>query len=220
MLEHAELCHSGLGRLGRRLRGGLIESHADPIFSAPSTGRRLNSSSGGAALFGTPSLWSSRSVDSERWSGAMPELTRRRSTDAREECWHTYYGDVHAGTIAIRSGNPHDEDPWEWHCGFYPGSHPGEHQSGTAATFDQARSDFEAAWEVFLANRTQADFRAWRDQRDWTARKYEMWTTGEKLPSQKPSSMMRCPCGEMFDSHRLENTLIHVPHIPSRAQIP
>jgi hypothetical protein len=59
----------------------------------------------------------------------------------------------------------------EWCCGFYPGSHPGEHQSGTAATFDRARSDFEAAWEVFLANRTQADFRAWRDQRDWTARK-------------------------------------------------
>src|SRR5712672_2263516 len=129
----------------------------------------------------------------------MPELTRRRSTDAREECWHIYYGDVHAGTIAIRSGNPHDEDPWEWHCGFYPGSHPGEHQSGTAATFDQARSDFGGAWGVVLANRTQADFRAWRDQRDWTARKYEMWTTGEKLPSQKPSSMMRCPCGEMFD---------------------
>jgi hypothetical protein len=36
----------------------------------------------------------------------MPELTRRRSTDAREECWHVYYGDVQAGTIAIRSGNP------------------------------------------------------------------------------------------------------------------
>ena len=41
----------------------------------------------------------------------MPELTRRRSTDAREECWHIYYGDVHAGTVAIRSGIPHDEDP-------------------------------------------------------------------------------------------------------------
>jgi hypothetical protein len=41
----------------------------------------------------------------------MPTLTRRRSTDAREECWHVYYGDVHVGTIAIRSGNPHDEDP-------------------------------------------------------------------------------------------------------------
>src|SRR3979409_796967 len=60
-------------------------------------------------------------------------LTRRRSTDAPEECWHVYYGEIHAGTIAIRSGIPHDEDPWEWPCGFYPGSHPGEHQSGTAA---------------------------------------------------------------------------------------
>src|SRR6267378_6459165 len=86
----------------------------------------------------------------------MPELTRRRSTDAREECWHIYYGDIHVGTIAIRTGSPHDEDPWQWCCGFYPGSHPGEHQNGTAATFDQARSDFEAAWKVFLANRTEA----------------------------------------------------------------
>ena len=94
----------------------------------------------------------------------MPELTRRRSTDAREECWHVYYGDVHAGTIAIRSGIPHDEDPWEWHCGFYPGSHPGERQDGTAASFDEARSDFEAAWKVFLAKRTEADVQAWRGQ--------------------------------------------------------
>src|SRR5882757_1061678 len=52
----------------------------------------------------------------------MPALTRRRSTDAREECWHIYYGDVQAGTIAIRIGNPQDEDPLEWYCGFYPGS--------------------------------------------------------------------------------------------------
>jgi hypothetical protein len=29
----------------------------------------------------------------------MPALTRRRSTDAREDCWHIYYGDVHAGTV-------------------------------------------------------------------------------------------------------------------------
>jgi hypothetical protein len=52
----------------------------------------------------------------------MPTLTRRRSTDAREECWHIYYGDVRVGTIARRVGNPHDTDPWEWNCGFYPGS--------------------------------------------------------------------------------------------------
>ena len=120
----------------------------------------------------------------------MPELTRRRSTDAREERWHVYYGDVHAGTIAIRSGNPHDEDPWELHCGFYPDSHPGEHQDGTAASFDEARSDFEAAWKVFLAKRTEADVRAWRGQQDWAARKYAMRQAGEKLPSQKPSTLM------------------------------
>jgi hypothetical protein len=40
-----------------------------------------------------------------------------------------------------------------------------------------------------------------------------MWAAGEKLPSQKPNSLMRCPCGETFDSHRLEHTMIHVPHI-------
>jgi len=40
-----------------------------------------------------------------------------------------------------------------------------------AATFDQARADFEAAWRVFLSKRTESDFQAWRDQRDWTTRK-------------------------------------------------
>jgi len=105
---------------------------------------------------------------------------------------------VHAGTIAIRSGNPHDEDPWEWNCGFYPGSHPGDCTNGTAATFDEARADFEAAWQVFLSNRTDADLQVWRDQLDWTARKYAMWEAGERFPSQKPSSLMKCPCGEMF----------------------
>jgi hypothetical protein len=66
--------------------------------------------------------------------------------------------------------------------------------------------------KVFLATRTEADFR-WRDQHDWTERKYAMWERGERMPSQKPSSLLRCPCGEVFDSHRLEHTLIHVPHI-------
>src|SRR5882762_5025980 len=108
---------------------------------------------------------------------------------------------------------PHDTDPWEWWCGFYPGSHPGEHQSGTAATFDQARADFEAAWRVFLSNRTEADFQAWRDARDWTARKYAMWERGERLPSQNPNSMMTCPCGEFFDSHDPDGSYIHRGHI-------
>jgi hypothetical protein len=47
--------------------------------------------------------------------GHMPELTRRRSTDAApEECRHVYYGDVRVGTIANRSGIPRGEDPSGW----------------------------------------------------------------------------------------------------------
>jgi hypothetical protein len=140
----------------------------------------------------------------------MPALTRKLST-GRIDCWHIHYGDVQVGVIARRVGNPNASDHWGWTCGFYPGSHPGEHQSGTAATFDQARADFETAWNVFLAKRTEADFQAWRDQRDWTARKYAMWERGEKLPTQQPNSKMRCSCGEVFDSHRLEHSLIHRP---------
>ena len=72
-----------------------------------------------------------------------------------------------------------------WFCGLYPGCGPGECTDGTAPTFDQARADFEAAWRVFLAKRTETDFQAWRDQRDWTARKYAMWERGERFPSQQ-----------------------------------
>jgi len=133
-----------------------------------------------------------------RFNGGMPEtrmqLTRRRSTD-RPDCWHIYSGDVHAGTIALRAGNPHDTDPWEWSCGFYPGSRPGEIQSGTSETFDQARAEFGSAWAVFLANRTEADFQAWRNQRDLTAWKYAMWDRGFKLPAQLPSGRSKCFCG-------------------------
>jgi hypothetical protein len=44
---------------------------------------------------------------------AMPELSRRRYPE-RQDCRHVYFGDVRVGTIARRTGQPHDEDPWEW----------------------------------------------------------------------------------------------------------
>jgi hypothetical protein len=88
----------------------------------------------------------------------MLALTRRQSTDAREECWHIYYGDVHAGTIAIRTGIPHDEDPWGWICGFYPGSEPGEQITGTGATFEKARTAFDEAWRIFLLRRKRDSY--------------------------------------------------------------
>jgi hypothetical protein len=46
-----------------------------------------------------------------------------------------------------RAGNTWEDGP------------PGEHQSDTTATFEEARADFEHAWQVFLSNRTEADFR-------------------------------------------------------------
>jgi len=54
--------------------------------------------------------------------------------------------------------------------------------SAPAATFDQARADFELAGKVFLSKRTEADFQAWRDQRDWTAEKYRRFDRRERIP--------------------------------------
>jgi hypothetical protein len=65
----------------------------------------------------------------------MRSLTHRRDPDSREEAWRIFYdGDVHVGTIGMRSGNPTGGDRWSWHCGFYPGSNPGDESHGTAAT--------------------------------------------------------------------------------------
>jgi hypothetical protein len=46
-----------------------------------------------------------------------------------------------------------------------------------------------------------------------SAEKYAMHERGELMPTQKPNSMMPCSCGETFDSHKMEDTPIHVPHI-------
>jgi hypothetical protein len=125
----------------------------------------------------------------------MPALTRRRDVEAHDECWHVYYGDVRAGTIAKRVGIPPGEDPWGWSCGFYPGCHPGEHTNGSAPTLDTARSDFEQAWRVFLSNRTEADFREWREAQAFTSWKYRMWDTGHRLPTQSTDGRSKCFCG-------------------------
>jgi hypothetical protein len=43
----------------------------------------------------------------------------------------------------------------------------------TAASFDQARADFEAAWQKSLPRFTPDDFDGYRRQRAWTAWKYD-----------------------------------------------
>jgi hypothetical protein len=113
----------------------------------------------------------------------MPDLTRRPDPHLADS-WLIHYGDVHVGTISKCVGNPGAAEAWQWLCGFYPGSNPGEQRGGNAPDFDQAREAFAVAWRVFSAKRTEADYQAWRDQRDFTARKYSMWERGEKFPSQ------------------------------------
>jgi len=113
----------------------------------------------------------------------MPDLTQREDPNRRDS-WLIYFGDVHVGTIAKSVGNPGAVEQWQWLCGFYPGSNPGEQRGGTAGDFEQARDAFEAAWRIFSARRAEADYQAWRDQRDWTACKYEMQDRGEKFPWQ------------------------------------
>jgi hypothetical protein len=111
----------------------------------------------------------------------MPALTRRRDRNLPQECWRVYFGDVHAGTISECVGNPGTAPRWQWRCGFYPCSRPGECTNSTAATFQAVREAFEAALRIFLARRTEADFQAWREQQVWTAEKYRRFDRGERM---------------------------------------
>jgi hypothetical protein len=112
----------------------------------------------------------------------MPALTRRRDRSRPLECWRIYYGDVHVGTIAQCVGNPGAAPKWQWRCGFYPGSRPGECTNGTANTPEEARAAFERAWRVFLAKRTEAGFQEWREQQAWTEENYRRFDRGERMP--------------------------------------
>jgi hypothetical protein len=48
---------------------------------------------------------------------------------------------------------------------------------------------------VFLSNRTEADFQECRDERAFTAWKYRMWDTGQRLPTQVTDGRSTCFCG-------------------------
>jgi hypothetical protein len=145
----------------------------------------------------------------------MPELTRRRSTDAREECWHVHYGDVLAGTIAIGNGNPHDEDPWEWHCGFYLGCHPGEPRPASRRPAPISKKHGRFFWR----NEPRLTFRRGVTSKIGpleNMRCASRVASGRKTAIAETKYVMKCICGQQFDSHRIEDTIIHVPHITAR----
>jgi hypothetical protein len=49
--------------------------------------------------------------------------------------------------------------------------------------------DFETGWQAFSARRSPGDYPAWRDQRDWTVRKYAMLERGHIMGAN--SGMMK-----------------------------
>jgi hypothetical protein len=104
----------------------------------------------------------------------MPALSRKRVND-RSVTWYVHYAGVRVGLIAERSGAPPSSDQWQWCCGFYPGSNPGDDRHGTAADFEAARAAFEAAWRDYLPKRTDADFEEWRQDAAWHTEKYARW---------------------------------------------
>jgi hypothetical protein len=116
-------------------------------------------------------------------------------------------------TIGERAGVPVDRDRWQWSCGFYPGLHPGQHRSGIAATFEEARDDFEADWNGRQPNIPDGAFEEYRRERDSRAKMRSIQARGERLPSEIFSSMMRCVCGVHFDSHKPAESYDHRAHI-------
>ncbi|BAL76026.1 hypothetical protein [Bradyrhizobium cosmicum] len=127
----------------------------------------------------------------------MPALTRRRSDNSHQETWHIYFEDVRIGHIGMHSGVPLHQDQWGWGLGFYPGMEKGPRGGfgGTAATFEDARAAFEARWKLVEPTITEADYEAWRRDRDLTAWKYRMWDEHCMMPTQTQSGRSRCFCG-------------------------
>jgi hypothetical protein len=72
---------------------------------------------------------------------------------------------------------------WSWSCGFYPISHRGLREDGTAPDLFKARAAFEAAWHRLLPKVTEADLAEHRRQRAWTAWKYAMCDAGCRMPT-------------------------------------
>jgi hypothetical protein len=142
----------------------------------------------------------------------MAVYTRRRNPDARQESWQVCYSDVRVGSIAMRSAIRPTPTRGAGAAASIRAAIQRECTSGTAATFDQARADFEESWRVFLANRTEADFDEYRKHRAWTAWKYAMWDSGCKLPTQLASGRSTCFCGAVIDIKGMSRH-VHIAHM-------
>jgi hypothetical protein len=75
------------------------------------------------------------------------------------------------------------------------------------------RAAVEDAWRKLRPNIPDGAFEEYRRDREWRAEIVAVRAHEEKLPTELPSSLMRCICGIRFDSHVLAHNLVHAPHI-------
>lgn len=105
----------------------------------------------------------------------------RRPDEHRPDCWRIHCGDICCGWIALAT-TINGQSEWQWRVAMYPGSRPGEGYGGSASTYDEAKAAFKIAWLKFAHSRTPEDFEAYRDQQQWTARKYALRDAGKEIP--------------------------------------
>src|SRR5258705_240845 len=72
--------------------------------------------------------------------------------------------------------------------------------------------DLKRAMAILITSRSD-----WTDRMTRLAARATGPSKNMRCPSQKPSSLMTCRCGQVFNSHRIEDTLVHVPHISAAA---
>ncbi len=82
-------------------------------------------------------------------------------------------------------------------------------------SFDDARAAFEAAWSVFFAKRTEADFETYRRHQAFEAWKQAMWDAGLKLPTQVAEGCSVCFCGAAISNGDVERHVLAA-HMTSR----
>jgi hypothetical protein len=99
---------------------------------------------------------------------------------------------------------PLDSDQWGWTCGFYPGCAPGEAASGTGATFEEAKAEFQKAWERLAPKKTGTHFEIWRRHRDFTAWKNRMTDEKKPMPTQRTDGRAICFCGAEITNASLD----------------
>lgn len=139
-------------------------------------------------------------------------LTRRSLNTERFESWGIYRGDLQVGTISSGVGT-HGDAIWRWSCGFYPGCAPGMLSEGNQPTYDQAKAEFQKAWERLEPQISPAMADAWFKSVAMTAWKYAMRDAQCPLPSQSEVGRSRCFCGAEITA---ESAPLHVyaEHMP------